>query len=63
MVTVGLDPPHTQGLACHVVDDLIERIVAGTRCQTGGCLLGKGALMSVPSIPTLDDDGEATVPS
>ena len=40
--------PNTQGLACHVVDDQIKRIAAGTRCQTGGCLPGKGALMSVP---------------
>ena len=38
---------NAQGLACHVADDLIERIAAGHPLTDGGCLLGKGALMSV----------------
>ncbi|HEX5345704.1 MAG TPA: hypothetical protein VFW64_01155 [Pseudonocardiaceae bacterium] len=35
--------PNTHGLACHVVDDLIERIAADHPLLDGGCLLGKGA--------------------
>jgi hypothetical protein len=64
MVICDLHRTNAQGPACHVADDQIERIAAGHPLADGGCLLGKGEVMSVPdactnavdaSIPALGD--------